>query len=129
MTETPFSYNIRGINEFSVTTADVAVLGCAWSCRHGRQNDLVAQGGNLLGFGRVVGGDAGDGSGEGKDESESANSVLHNVVTPLYRKQFFVTYLLTLRSIVKKWRRSNILNVYRYYITDAITPVTLVLSR
>jgi hypothetical protein len=77
----------------------------------------------------VVGGDAGDRSGEGKDESESANSVLHNVVTPLYRKQFFVTYLLTLRSIVKKWRRSNILNVYRYYITDAITPVTLVLSR
>ena len=129
MTETSFSYNIRGINKFSVAAADVAVLRCAWRCRHGRQNDLVAQGGNLLSFGRVVGGDAGDCSGDGEDEGENANSVLHNVVTPLHRKQFFATYLLTLRSIVKKWRRSNILNVYRYYITAAITPVTLVPSR
>ena len=86
MTETSFSYNIRGINKFSVAAADVAVLRSAGRCRHGRQNDLVAEGGNLLGLRRVVGGDAGDCSGDGKDERENANNVLHNVVTPLDRK-------------------------------------------
>jgi hypothetical protein len=48
----------------------------------------MAESGNLLRICGVVGGDTGDGSGNGKDEGESANDVLHNVVTPFVGNNF-----------------------------------------